>query len=75
MEESTHVAKLTINELHRALGHVVQGAIQYTVKQGLIEGIELDSASTPEFCEACTKAKATRQPFPEETANYAHTYG
>jgi hypothetical protein len=45
------------------------------VKQGLIEGIELDSASTLEFCEACTKAKATRQPFPEETANCAHTYG
>jgi hypothetical protein len=75
MEESAHVAKLMINELHRALGHVAQGAIQYTVKQGLIEGVELDSASTPEFCEACTKAKATRQSFPEETANRAHTYG
>jgi hypothetical protein len=75
MEESAHVAKLTINELHRALGHVTQGTIQYTVKQGLIEGIELDSTSTPEFCEACTKTKATRQPFLEETANCARTYG
>jgi hypothetical protein len=56
MEESTHVAKLTINELHHALGHVVQGTVQYTVKQGLIEGMELDSASTPAFCKACTKA-------------------
>jgi hypothetical protein len=26
-EESAHVAKLTINELHRALGHVAQGAV------------------------------------------------
>jgi transposase InsO family protein len=69
------VAKLTINELHRALGHVAQGAIQYAVKQGLIEGVELDSASTLEFCEACMKAKATHQPFPEETVNCAHTYG
>jgi hypothetical protein len=75
MEESAHVAKLTINELHRALGHVAQGAVQYMVKQGLIEGVELDSASTLEFCEACTKAKATRQPFPEEMANRARTYG
>jgi hypothetical protein len=74
-EESAHMAKLTINELCRALGHVVQGAIKYAVKQGLIEGIELDSASTPEFCEACMKAKATCQPFLEETANRAHTYG
>jgi hypothetical protein len=75
MEESAHVAKLTINELHYALGHVAQGAIQYMVKQGLIEGVELDSTSTPEFCDACTKAKATHQLFPEETVNCARTYG
>jgi hypothetical protein len=31
MEESAHVAKLTINELHCALGHIVQDAVQYTV--------------------------------------------
>jgi hypothetical protein len=35
-EESAHVAKLTINELHRALGHVAQDPVQYAVKQGLI---------------------------------------
>jgi hypothetical protein len=75
MEESAHLAKLTINELHRALGHVAQGTIQYVVKKGLIEGVELDSVSTLEFCEACTKAKATRQPFPEEMAKRACTYG
>jgi transposase InsO family protein len=74
-EESAHVAKLTINELHHALGHVAQGAVQYAVKQGLIEGVKLNSTSTPEFCEACTKAKATCQPFLEETVNRAHTYG
>jgi hypothetical protein len=74
MEESAHVAKLTINELHCALGHVAQGAILYAVKQGLIEGIQLNSTSTPEFCDACTKAKATRKPFPAETTNHAHTY-
>jgi hypothetical protein len=74
-EESAHVAKLTMNELHHALGHVVQGAVVYAVKQGLIEGIELDSASTLEFCDACTKAKAMRQPFPAEMTNCARTYG
>jgi hypothetical protein len=75
MEENTHVTKLTINKLHRTLGHVAQGAMLYVVKQGLIEGIELNSASTPEFCDACTKAKATRQPFPAETTNHTCTYG
>jgi hypothetical protein len=74
-EESAHMAKLTINELHCALGHVAQGAIKYAVKQGLIEGVELDSTSTPEFCEAYMKARATHQPFPEEMANRACTYG
>jgi hypothetical protein len=74
-EESAHVAKLTINELHHALGHVAQDAIQYAIKQGLIEGVELDSASTLEFCEACMKAKATHQPFPKKMVNRARTYG
>jgi transposase InsO family protein len=74
-EENAHVAKLTINELHRALGHVAQGTVQYAVKQGLIEGVELDSTSTLKFCEACMKEKAMHQPFLEETANRAHTYG
>jgi transposase InsO family protein len=69
------MAKLTINKLHHALGHVAQGTVQYMVKQGRIKGIELDSASTLEFCEACMKAKATHQPFPEEMANCACTYG
>jgi hypothetical protein len=73
-EESAHVAKLTVNELHHALGHVAQGAVLYAVKQGLIEGIELDSASTPEFCDACTKEKAMRQLFPTEMKNHARTY-
>ena len=39
------------------------------VKKGLIEGIRLDPISTPEFCDACTKAKAVRQPFLEESQN------
>jgi hypothetical protein len=45
------------------------------VTQRLIEGVELDSTSTPEFRDACMKAKATRQPFPEEMVNHACTYG
>src|ERR1700710_1282765 len=45
------------------------------VKKGLVEGVELDSTSQPEFCDACTQAKATRQPFPEESKNQALTYG
>jgi len=74
-EESANMAKLTVCELHRMLGHVAQGAVLHAVKTGLIEGVELNSTSAPEFCEACTKAKAARQPFPKETQNRARTYG
>jgi hypothetical protein len=65
----------TINELHRALGHVSQTAVLDAVKKGLIEGVDLDTTSKPVFCEACTQAKATRQPFPNESKNRARTYG
>jgi hypothetical protein len=40
----------------------------------LVEGLEIDPSSVPEFCDVCTKAKATRQPFPDETKNRAATY-
>jgi hypothetical protein len=33
MEESAHAAKLTINELHHALGHIVQGTMLYMVNK------------------------------------------
>jgi hypothetical protein len=66
--------KLTVCELHRVLGHVSQEAVRQMVAQGLVVGVELDSSSTPEFCEACAKAKATRQPFPEETKSRALRY-
>ncbi|KAG1832294.1 hypothetical protein DFJ58DRAFT_630401, partial [Suillus subalutaceus] len=44
------------------------------VEKGLVEGVELDSSSTPEFCEACAKAKAIHHLFPEETKTWALTY-
>ena len=46
-----------------------------TIKKGLVEGVELDYTSTPEFCDTYTKAKAIQQPFPEESQNRACSYG
>ncbi|KIJ05862.1 hypothetical protein PAXINDRAFT_40054, partial [Paxillus involutus ATCC 200175] len=65
---------LTICELHRILGHVSQTAIKSAVMKGLVEGVELDSASEPKFCDACEKGKATRQPFPKESKQRATAY-
>ena len=67
--------KLTVSELHRALGHVSQSAVKLAVANGLIEGVELDSASEPEFCDACEKGKAARQPFPKESKRRTKAYG
>ena len=47
----------------------------YAVSKGFIARIELDSDSKPEFCEACAKAKAARQPFPKESKTRAEKYG
>ena len=67
--------RLSLHALHRILGHIAQPAVSHAVKNGLIEGVTLDLTSTPEFCDACTKAKAARQPFPDESRNRARLYG
>jgi len=51
-------AKLTVNELHRVLGHVSQTAVLDAVQKGLVTGVELDTTSKPEFCDVCVKAKS-----------------
>lgn len=67
--------KMTISEAHRRLGHVSCRAISHAVEKGYITGIELEHGSKPEFCEACAKAKAARQPFPKESETRAAEYG
>ena len=45
------------------------------ISNGFIAGIELDSNSKPDFCEACAKAKSVQQPFPKESETQATKYG
>jgi hypothetical protein len=75
VREHANIAKLTVCELHCVLRHVAQGAVLHAVKEGLIEGVALDAASKSEFCDTCTKEKATRIPFPKEMQNRARVYG
>ena len=58
------VVKMSINEVHRRLGHISSAAIKHAISKGFITGIDLDESSKPEFCEACVKAKSARQLFP-----------
>jgi hypothetical protein len=72
---ATASGKMSISEAHRKLGHISYGAIGHAISKGLITGIDLDRDSKPEFCEACTKAKSARQPFPKESKTRATKYG
>ena len=72
---SIAMVKLTISEAHRKLGHITPSAIKYAITKGHITGIQLDPESKPEFCKACAKAKAARQPFPKESETHTTKYG
>ena len=72
---SIAMVKLTISKAHWKLGHIAPLAIKYAIAKGHITGIQLDPESKPEFCEACAKAKAARQPFPKESKTHVTKYG
>lgn len=73
---ATAASKLmSINELHRKMGHVNCDDLWKMVKDGMVVGIDLDFNSKPDFCEACIKAKATRKPFPKRSETKYLNYG
>ena len=67
--------KMSISEAHRKLGHLAYGAVTHAISKGYITGIDLDTNSKLEFCDACAKAKAERQPFLKEIKTRATKYG
>ena len=64
---NTTSTKISISDAHWKLGHIAHSAIQHAVSKRFIIGIEIDSESKPDFCEACAKAKLACQPFPKES--------
>jgi hypothetical protein len=67
--------KISINELHRRMGHVNHENLRQMVEKGMVTGINLDMSSKPDFCETCIKAKAPRKPFPKESKTEYKAYG
>ena len=57
---------LTIDELHRRLGHASHDYIRELLKRGLVTGVELDEDSKPTFCESCEWGKKHRKPIQRE---------
>ncbi|PPQ87182.1 hypothetical protein CVT25_014593 [Psilocybe cyanescens] len=48
---------VSINELHRRLGHVSHARAKYLIDNDLVLGVELDPTSKPSVCESCEWAK------------------
>jgi len=57
------VEVLTLDQLHRRMGHISAGAARQLVDKALVTGVKLDEKLGAEFfCESCVYAKATRKP-------------
>ena len=54
---------VTVEELHRRMGHIAPEAAKQMVSSGAVEGIEVDLATTVQHCDSCEYAKATRKPI------------
>lgn len=52
---------LSIDELHRRMGHVSHSAARALVQKKLVSGIELDESSKATVCESCEWAKGVRK--------------
>ena len=57
---------LSLDDLHRWMGHISPNAAKTLVKNGHVTGLTLDMSSEASFCEACAKAKPTRKTVPKE---------
>jgi hypothetical protein len=55
-----------LEELHRKLGHIAPKAVKRLVKEGIVEGVELDGSEEMGLCDLCEYAKMTRKPIKKE---------
>ena len=67
---------LSLFKLHCRLGHIHYGATKDAIRNGLVEGLEINPKNANEqFCEACAAGKPTTQPFPKESLTRASNFG
>jgi Pol polyprotein, beta-barrel domain/Integrase core domain/GAG-pre-integrase domain len=68
MAAAANVARksLTLDELHRRMGHISPQAAQKLVQDGIMTGLDLDMASQPGLCTTCAHAKLTHKPVPQK---------
>ena len=61
---------LTAIEIHKKLRHISQKALRYSLKHGMILGIELDSIGDKITCDKCIKYKITHKPLPKDPGEH-----
>ena len=54
---------VTLEELHRQMGHVAPTAMKHMLDNGAVDGVELDGSLTLSSCKSCEYAKMTRRPI------------
>ena len=58
---------VSIEKLHRLMGHIAPEAAKTLVEKGLVEGFKLDTSSQmPKSCDTCEYGKAHRKPIKKE---------
>jgi hypothetical protein len=67
-EDSAHAVEvITVDQLHRRMGHIAPETASKMVRKGFVTGVKLSvDSGTPTFCESCIYAKATRKLVPKE---------
>jgi hypothetical protein len=76
--ESAHTAAetLTVDDLHRQMGHITPDATKLLVKKGIVEGIQLNESQNPDTCNACEFVKTSHKAIIHElVADRAKSFG
>ena len=63
------------SEWHRRFGHIAYSGLQRLNREHLVDGMTIDEHSPMPQCEACIKAKQTRDPFPSTSENRSELAG
>jgi len=76
--ESAHAAvtTVTIDDLHRRMGHIAPDAAKLLVSKGIVSGLRLDGSQGTSTCDSCEFAKTTRKAIKRERiAERAKAFG
>jgi transposase InsO family protein len=57
---------VTIEKLHRLMGHIAPEVAKALVSKGIVEGFKLDESSKMLSCDSCEYGKAHRKPIKKE---------